>query len=173
MRDEAGLNTITIYQRKGRLFARGLDHIPGIDPVPHAGLSVGNIRTHANAGAPLRLGSNLPSVSGRQLLRPGGGNSPIDDREPRVAPDRLWSFFLFGAADGLAVARGFFLAGTLFRDSRARRRQTTWQSPATARVSSPDAGSSPLPKPSAPPGGFVHQPFEHNDFGSVTTSYAF
>ena len=47
------------------------------------------------------------------------GGSPTDDLDPRVALDRNFSVFLFGAADGRAVARNIFLDGNTFRESRS------------------------------------------------------
>jgi lipid A 3-O-deacylase len=171
LHDEAGLNLI--YERKWRLYARAFDGTLGVDLVPHAGFSLGNIQTHANAGATLRLGFNLPSDFGVELIRPGGiGNTPIDDRDPRVAPDRSWSLFVFGAVDGRAVARDIFLDGNTFKDSPsvdkksfvadlsygvgfiAGRWQLTFSQVYRTRE-------------------FEGQPFRLNEFGSATLSYAF
>jgi hypothetical protein len=83
-------------------------------------VSLGNVQTYANAGGTLRLGLNLPSDFGVQLARPGSvGGSPADDLDPRVALDRNFSLFIFGAADGRAVARDIFLDGNTFRASRS------------------------------------------------------
>ena len=99
LHDEVGLNLI--LERKWRLFGRTLGDTLGIDLVPHAGLSLGNVQTHANVGGTVRLGINLPSDFGVDLIRGGGGaSSPLDDRDPRVAADRSWSVFVFGGAAG-------------------------------------------------------------------------
>jgi lipid A 3-O-deacylase len=171
LHDEAGLNII--YERKWRLYARTRGGTLGIDLVPHAGFSLGNIQTHANAGGTLRLGCNLPSDFGVQLIRPGGGgNSPADDRDPRVAPDRRWSCFVFGAVDGRAVARDVFLDGNTFRDSPRVEKERfvadlsygagfiagRWQFTFTQVIRTRE---------------FTGQPYAHNDFGSVTISRAF
>jgi lipid A 3-O-deacylase len=114
--DEVGLNLIA--ERKWRLFGRSIGETFGVDLVPHAGLCLGNVQTHANVGGTVRLGVNLPSDFGVDLIRGGGGaSSPLDDRDPRVAADRSWSVFIFGGADGRAVARDIFLDGNTFRDS--------------------------------------------------------
>lgn len=116
LHDEVGLNFI--FERKWRFYGRSLTKTIGIDLVPHLGVCLGNVQTYANTGATVRLGVNLPSDFGVQLIRGGGGaNSPIDDRDPRIAPDRSGSFFVFAAADGRAVARDIFLDGNTFRDS--------------------------------------------------------
>jgi len=118
LRDEMGVNVA--YERRWRLYGRALVQTLGIDLVPHAGVSLGNVQTYANAGGTLRLGLNLPSDFGVQLARPGSvGGSPADDLDPRVALDRNFSLFVFGAADGRAIARDIFLDGNTFRSSRS------------------------------------------------------
>jgi lipid A 3-O-deacylase len=118
LRDEIGVNLV--YERRWRFYARSLYQTLGVDLVPHAGASLGNVQTYANAGGTLRLGFNLPSDFGVQLARPGSvGGSPTDDLDPRVALDRNFSLFVFGAADGRAVARDIFLDGNTFRSSRS------------------------------------------------------
>jgi len=118
LRDEMGVNVS--YEHRWRLFARTLLQTFGVDLVPHAGVSLGNVQTYANAGGTVRLGVNLPSDFGVQLARPGSvGGSPTDDLDPRVALDRNFSVFLFGAADGRAVAHDIFLDGNTFRSSRS------------------------------------------------------
>jgi len=107
-----------VAERKWHLYAGSVADILGVDLVPHLGLSLGNVQTYANAGATARLGFNLPSDFGVQLIRPGGaGSTPIDDRDPRVSLRKSFSLFVFGAADGRAVARDIFLDGNTFRDS--------------------------------------------------------
>lgn len=171
LHDEVGLNVI--YERRWRLFARSHDGFLGLDLVPHAGLSLGNVQTHANAGGTLRFGFNLPTDFGVPLIRPGGTSaSPIDDRDPRVAPDRHWSFYLFAAVDGRAVARDIFLDGNTFRDSPSVEKRKLvadlsygagfiagrWQLTFTQVIRTRE---------------FENQPFDHNDFGSLALSYAF
>jgi hypothetical protein len=118
LRDEFGANIS--YEHRWRLFARSLLQTFGIDLVPHTGVSLGNVQTYANAGGTVRLGLNLPSDFGVQLARPGSvGGAPTDDLDPRVAPDRNFSVFVFGAADGRAVAHDIFLDGNTFRASRS------------------------------------------------------
>jgi hypothetical protein len=118
LRDELGVNVV--FERRWRLFARALVQKIGIDLVPHTGVSLGNVQTYANAGGTVRFGLNLPSDFGVQLARPGSvGGTPADDLDPRVAPDRNFSVFVFGAADGRAIARDIFLDGNTFRSSRS------------------------------------------------------
>lgn len=118
LRNEVGANLV--YERRWRLYARTLHGTLGADLIPHAGLSLGNVQTYANAGGTLRFGINLPSDFGVQLARPGSvGGTPTDDLDPRVAPDRNVSFFLFGAIDGRAVGRDIFLDGNTSGSGRS------------------------------------------------------
>lgn len=116
LKDEVGVNIV--FERKWRLYARTLQNTLGADFVPHAGVSLGNVQAYANVGATLRLGFNLPSDFGTGLIRAASApNTPIDDADPRVAPDRDVSVFGFAGADGRAVARDLFLDGNTFRHS--------------------------------------------------------
>jgi hypothetical protein len=64
------------------------------------------------------LGYNLPSDFGVSLINATSAtNAPIDDTDPRVSRRGGWSVFLFGGANGKAVARDIFLDGNTFRDS--------------------------------------------------------
>lgn len=116
LKDEPGVNLI--FERKWRLYSRGWGDTLGFDFIPHVGASLGNIQTYGNAGAMARLGFNLPSDFGVDLIRGGGAvSAPGDDNDPRVSPKKNWSFFIFGGVDGRAVARDIFLDGNTFRDS--------------------------------------------------------
>lgn len=116
LEDEFGLNLI--YERRYRLAARTLGDSLGFDFIPHGGFSLGNVQTYANLGGTARLGFNLPSDFGVGVARGASvGASPIDDLDPRVAPDRDVSLFLFAGADGRAVGRDIFLDGNTWKDS--------------------------------------------------------
>jgi len=116
LQNEFGLNIV--YQRNWRMYARAFNRHLGVDLIPHAGFSLGNVQTFINAGATLRLGFNLPSDYGVSVIRGASlPNGPIDDDDPRVSSNRDWSFFVFGGADGRAVAWDIFLDGNTFRDS--------------------------------------------------------
>ncbi|HEY0946027.1 MAG TPA: lipid A deacylase LpxR family protein [Opitutaceae bacterium] len=116
LKDEVGVNIV--FERKWRLYGRTMGNALGFDFVPHAGASLGNVQTYANAGATLRLGLNLPSDFGISLIRGASlPNAPLDDRDPRVAARRSASFFVFAGVDGRAVARDIFLDGNTWRDS--------------------------------------------------------
>ena len=116
LENELGINLIA--ERKWRLYTRTFGDTLGFDFIPHVGASLGNVQTYANAGGFVRLGFNLPSDFGVNLIRGGGAvSTPIDDSDPRVSAKKNWSFFIFGGVDGRAVARDIFLDGNTFRDS--------------------------------------------------------
>lgn len=168
---EPGINFV--YERRWRRYARSLIHQLDVDLVPHAGASIGNVQTYADAGGTVRFGLNLPSDFGVQLARPGSvGGTPTDDLDPRVALDRNFSLFLFAALDGRAVARDIFLDGNTFRSSRSVTRQPLvadlsiglgliagrWQLTYTQVRRTRE---------------FRSQEAAHNDFGSMTLSRAY
>src|SRR5690606_14156561 len=116
IRDEVGLNLV--YERKWRLYGRSFGQFLGVDFTPHAGASLGNVQTFANAGFTTRFGFNLPSDFGVSLIGASSSTlSPINDEYPRVSTKRAWSLFAFGGVNGKAVARDIFLDGNTFRDS--------------------------------------------------------
>jgi lipid A 3-O-deacylase len=110
LRDELGINVV--FERKGRLFIHTPGNLLGADLVPHIGVSLGNVQTHANAGASLRAGFNLQNDFGVDLIRAGGGPSGFGEN----GFGKL-SFFVFGGVDGRAILRDIFLDGNTFKDS--------------------------------------------------------
>ena len=116
LKNEPGINLVA--ERKWRLYGRTFGDTLGVDFIPHVGASLGNVQTYANAGGQVRLGFNLPSDFGVNLIRGGGAvSTPVNDEDPRVSVKRDWSFFIFGGMDGRAVAQDIFLDGNTFRDS--------------------------------------------------------
>jgi lipid A 3-O-deacylase len=123
LEDEFGVNLI--YERRYRMAARPVGESLGFDFIPHGGVSLGNVQTYANLGGTARLGVNLPSDFGVGVARGASvGASPIDDLDPRVAPDRDLSLFLFAGADGRAVAQDIFLDGNTWKDSASVDKET-------------------------------------------------
>lgn len=106
--DEPGMNLV--YERRYRFSTASARNGWGADLIPHAGLSLGNIFTYANAGAEVRAGWRLPADFGSNLIRPSG-DSNSDAAPPPFA------VFAFAAVDGRAVARDITLDGNSFRDS--------------------------------------------------------
>ena len=105
--NEPGLNLV--YERRYRFSTNRARDGWGADLIPHAGLSLGNILTYANAGAEVRAGYCLPADFGSSLIRASGDSNAL-------VRQRL-SVFLFAAADGRAVARDITLDGNTFEDS--------------------------------------------------------
>lgn len=100
------------YQRSWRRVVRRLEGGLESDLRPHAGVTLGNIYTHANGGLTFRLGRRLPRDDGPYRVQRGG---PGADFLP--AEDYGWYFF--AGVDGRLVARDIFLDGSTFRDSRS------------------------------------------------------
>ncbi|MCU0793032.1 MAG: lipid A deacylase LpxR family protein [Opitutaceae bacterium] len=107
LRDEPGVNLV--YERRHRYSTASARDGWGADFIPHAGLSLGNVFTYANAGAELRAGWRLPADFGSNLIRPSGDSAAEGRPRPGV--------FLFGAFDARAVARDITLDGNTFKDS--------------------------------------------------------
>jgi lipid A 3-O-deacylase len=75
------------------------------DFVPHAGATLGNVHTEANAGGTLRLGLPLPDDFGPWR------------NAPAKSPRGSFDLYVFARAEGRAVARNLFLDGNTFGSS--------------------------------------------------------
>jgi lipid A 3-O-deacylase len=83
----------------------------GLELIPNAGFSLGNVMTYAGAGALVRFGYNIPDDFGPQT---------IDSlAQPTGTPRRTHPFgwYLFTAANGRAVLHNAFLDGNLYQPS--------------------------------------------------------
>src|SRR5690606_29516762 len=101
------------HQRLMRDAVRNLD----LEVIPHAGAAIGNIHTHANAGATLRFGKNLQRDYGPPHIQPslpGSGH---------FQASRHFSWYAFAGVEGRLVARNIFLDGNSFRNSRHVRKE--------------------------------------------------
>jgi hypothetical protein len=83
-----------------------------VDFVPHVGVSLGNVRTHLQAGGLVRVGWNLPADFGPQLI-----DSPASDHSGMTHEPAPFSCFLFTGATGRLVVHNIFLDGNTFTDS--------------------------------------------------------
>ncbi len=82
--------------------------------LPHAGVSIGNVSTHATVGAMFRVGRNLDADYGPPRLRPALPGSLF------FKPDgdgTTWYFYL--GVDGRYVAQNLFLDGNTSKDSHS------------------------------------------------------
>ncbi|MGE5537269.1 MAG: lipid A deacylase LpxR family protein [Gemmatimonas sp.] len=81
--------------------------------LPQGGAAVGNVFTHAEGGAMIRIGRNIPADDyGPPLIRPSAPGS-----SPAGADGFGW--YVFAAAQERAVARNIFLDGNTFAHSRS------------------------------------------------------
>ena len=103
------------YERKWRQALFG-DTGFGMDIVPQAGATVGNIFTYGEIGALLRIGKGLAADYGPARIRPAlSGTDYFDER----GLDDGRAFYFFAGSQGRAVARNIFLDGNSYRTSRS------------------------------------------------------
>ncbi|HTQ29847.1 MAG TPA: lipid A deacylase LpxR family protein [Opitutaceae bacterium] len=113
LHNEPGLELV--YDWRYRWLARtDPDSGFGFDLIRRWGVSLGNVQTYFNAGPLVRAGWRLPDDFCPDLIRAAGGSS---ERTHGV------SVFLFGSANGRAVARDIFLDGNTFVDSPSVRKR--------------------------------------------------
>lgn len=90
----------------------------GLDVIPHAGFTVGNVADYVNAGGEIRFGLNLPADFGTALIGPGSGvSAPVALDDPRTRSSRWWGTHVFLGVDGRAVGRDIFLDGNTWEHS--------------------------------------------------------
>jgi hypothetical protein len=87
--------------------------------LPHAGLSLGNVLTSAQAGAELRAGFNLPDDFGTDAIGPAAATpTPVTGSQGAERAHNFdLGFYLFTRAEGRAVAHNIFLDGSTFGSS--------------------------------------------------------
>ena len=111
--NEPGL--VLTYERKWRLWQSTLFGME-TEVIPDAGLTVGNIFTYAEGGATFRVGRDLGVDYGPARVRPSISGTHWFDADRLTQP---WGWYVFGGAQGRAVARNIFLDGNTFTDSRS------------------------------------------------------
>jgi len=109
--NEPGVNLI--WQRKWRIAPRPLFDDFGFDVTPMVGASLGNVFTHASAGAAFRFGQDLKADYGPPRIRPSVAGSDF------YRTNSGWGWYLFAGFEGRAVARDITLDGNSFRDSHS------------------------------------------------------
>lgn len=107
------VNEITLqafYLRKGRMFEEpfGLDGLSGaFEILPEVGLALGTVQRHAEVGATLRYGINLPSDFGPARL------DDLSGTDGEYQPG--FGTYVFARGSGRAVQRDVFIEGSDFR----------------------------------------------------------
>ncbi len=81
------------------------------DATPHYGFSLGNVFTHAAAGATMRIGTDLDTTDGVPRIRPSLPGSAY------FTPSQDLDWQIFGGAELRLVGRNIFLDGNTFRKS--------------------------------------------------------
>ncbi|HZK91096.1 MAG TPA: lipid A deacylase LpxR family protein [Stellaceae bacterium] len=102
------------YERMWRLPLLG-DNSFGVDIVPEAGATAGNVFTYGDIGATLRVGKGLQADYGPVRVRPALSGTDYFD-ETGLDNGRGWYFFV--GTQGRAMGRNIFLDGNSFRTSR-------------------------------------------------------
>lgn len=116
LRNELGVQVVS--ERKTRVFDYAAKSWPRIDLITHYGASIGNVKTHLNAGAEVRLGAWLPNDFGTSSIRPASdSNAPLMESASRRLSSR--GAHVFAAFDARIVARDIFLDGNTFVDSHS------------------------------------------------------
>jgi lipid A 3-O-deacylase len=117
---QSEFGVVASYERKWRVPLAG-DTRFGIDIVPQAGATVGNIFTYADLGGLVRIGKGLGADYGPARIRPAlSGSDYFDER----GLDGGGAFYFFAGAQGRAVARNIFLDGNTYRPSRSVPKKT-------------------------------------------------
>ena len=111
IKNEPGVNLV--WQRKWRLAPQPLWGDFGVDMTPMVGASLGNVFTHATAGAAFRFGQDLSADYGPPRIRPSVAGSDF------YRTNSGWGWYVFAGFEGRAVARDITLDGNTFRDSHS------------------------------------------------------
>jgi hypothetical protein len=86
----------------------------GLDVVPEAGATVGNVFTYGDIGGLVRIGRNLGADYGPTRVRPALSGTDYFDASNI---DGNLGYYIFFGAQGRAVGRNIFLDGNSFRQS--------------------------------------------------------
>jgi lipid A 3-O-deacylase len=108
IRDEFGF--VLTYERKWRALAEWRAGGLGVDVMPNAAISVGNVLTQGAAGLTFRVGQDLANDYGPPRVYPALAGAGF------FAPRDHFSWYLFVGVNGRAVAYNIVLDGNAFRD---------------------------------------------------------
>lgn len=112
LQNEPGINIS--YERKWRLSLLG-NGISGVDVIPEAGATIGNVFTYGETGALLRVGKNLQADYGPARIRPALSGTDYFNSD-RIEGD--FGYYFFAGTQGRVVGQNIFLDGNTFRTSR-------------------------------------------------------
>jgi len=101
------------YERKWRFEAPITGNF-GVDAIPEAGATAGNVFTYAETGGLVRLGQNLAADYGPTHIRPSLSGTDWYDKTRMVGP---YGWYLFAGMQGRAVERNIFLDGNTLTSS--------------------------------------------------------
>src|SRR5579883_131111 len=102
------------YDRRWRLRLAELAGI-GVDFVPEAGVTGGNVLTYGAAGGTLRIGQDLDADYGQARIRPALSGTDWFDAARMTQP---FGWYIFVGVEGRAVAHNIFLDGNTFASSQ-------------------------------------------------------
>jgi len=111
IQNEPGL--MLSYERLWRMPLIG-DGTAGVDFVPQAGATVGNVFTYADIGGQLRIGRNLHADYGPVRIRPALSGTDYFDANQL---DANLGYYFFVGVQGRAMGHNIFLNGNTFRQS--------------------------------------------------------
>jgi lipid A 3-O-deacylase len=113
LKNEPGL--MLSWERSWPRFALGKIDTNYWSLKPYAGLSAGNIKTHAAAGFTVSFSSDLSALEDSRIdLRPGLSGAALTEESRNKLH---WSFFY--GVEGRAIARDIFLDGNTFTESHS------------------------------------------------------
>lgn len=118
IRNEPGI--VLSYDRLWRLPVIGGETY-GLDVVPEAGATVGNVLTYGEAGALVRVGKNLGVDYGPVRIRPALSGTDYTNTDNA---DGNFGFYFYVGAQGRIVGRNIFLDGNSFQTSRSVTKKT-------------------------------------------------
>src|SRR5262249_12080131 len=111
LKNEPGF--ILSYERKWRFEAPLFGNF-GMDVIPEAGASGGNILTYADVGAMVRIGQNLRADYGPNRIRPSLSGTAWFDPAQLDGP---LGWYVFFGSQGRAVGHNIFLDGNSWASS--------------------------------------------------------
>jgi hypothetical protein len=112
LRDEPGF--MITYERKWRFGKEISDSGLGVDIIPEAGVTLGNVMTYGQASVLARFGQNLETDYGPNRVRPAVSGNGWFNGERLKSP---FGWYVFAGVQGRAVGHNIFLDGNTYADS--------------------------------------------------------